>query len=74
MTKTLFSATTRDVCDYLDLGPRCLKRLRDQGYLVAGKHFRHVGVGTIRPRIRWNLAAVEEAITNRSRRLRLDVA
>lgn len=71
MTRTVFSTTTSELSEFLGLGERVLRQLRADGVLQAGKHYRHVGAGCVRPRIRWNLAAVEEALTHRSRRLRV---
>lgn len=72
MTQTLFAHTTLEVCEALGIGERVLKRLRDEGTLVSGRHFRYVGSGRKRPRLRWNLTATDEAITHRSRRLKLE--
>ena len=71
MTKTLFSATTAEVCEHLGLSAKVLKKLRDEGYLQNGKHFRFASGGTVKPRLRWNPVACDEALTYRSRRLRV---
>lgn len=74
MTKTLFAWTTAQVCEAIGLSASTLKELRRQGVLVNGRHYRFAGAGKLRPRIRWNLAAVEDAITVRSRRLKVGQA
>lgn len=70
MTKSLFCSSTRDVCEAVGLSATTLKELRRQGALVPSKHFRYVGAGRIRPRLVWNVQAVEAALLNHSRRLK----
>lgn len=74
MTKTLFAYTTAEVCAAVGMCASTLKALRRQGVLTAGRHYRYAGIGQVRPRLRWNLQAVEEALTMRSRRLKVGQA
>lgn len=71
MTPTQFTATTSQVCAALAIDRRTLKRIIAEGFLQPGEHYRQHGVGRIRPRLRWNLAAVEQALTLRSRQLKV---
>ena len=71
MTKTLFAWTTAQVCEAVCLSASTLKALRREGVLTPGRHYRYAGIGKLRPRLRWNLAAVEEALSTRSRRLKV---
>lgn len=71
MTPTQFTATTSQVCAALAIDRRTLKRIIAEGFLQPGEHYRQHGVGRVRPRLRWNLEAVDEAISQRTRRLKV---
>ncbi|MCP9909057.1 hypothetical protein KBZ15_03890 [Cyanobium sp. BA20m-p-22] len=44
-------------------------RLRRDGVLRAGDHFRAAGAGVSRPPLLWNIDEVERTLARRSRRL-----
>ena len=46
-----------------------LRRLRDEGVLKAGLHYRALGQGTTRPPLLWDPAATDAALAQRSRRV-----
>lgn len=71
MTARRYTATTPEVCAALGIDRRTLNRIIAEGYLQPGKHYRQHGVGQRRPRLRWNLEAVDEAISQRTRRLKV---
>ncbi len=64
-----FALTTAEVCEHLRLSDSTLRRLKHEGVLKAGQHYRAVGSGTKRPPLLWNLEACDEALAHRSRRV-----
>lgn len=45
-----------------------LRRLRREGVLKPGQHYRAQGTGTVKPVLLWDAAAVDAALAQRSRR------
>jgi hypothetical protein len=64
-----FTATTAEASDQLKLSETTLRRLRLEGALKPGVHFRALGQGTRRPPLLWNVEAVDQALAQRSRRV-----
>jgi excisionase family DNA binding protein len=63
-----FTMTTREVADRLRTSDSTLRRLRREGVLKPGTHFRAQGTGTVKPVLLWDAAAVDAALAQRSRR------
>ena len=63
-----FNLTTVEAVDALRISPTTLRRLRKEGVLKPGIHFRALGAGAIRPPLLWDGVAIDAALTNRSRR------
>lgn len=63
-----FTATTSEVVVQLRTSDSTLRRLRKEGVLKPGLHFRAIGSGTVRPSLLWDAAAVDAALAQRSRR------
>jgi hypothetical protein len=53
----------------LRISDRTLFRLRREGILKAGDHFRAAGAGVSRPPLLWNVEEVERTLARRSRRV-----
>lgn len=64
-----FTHSTRQACEALQISDRTLLRLRRDGVLKPGDHFRAVGAGLHRPMLRWDIEEVERALARRSRRV-----
>ena len=69
MTQSAFVATTQEAAQQLRVSDATLRRLRREGVLKAGVHFRAMGSGTSRPPLLWNVAAADQALAQRSRRV-----
>jgi hypothetical protein len=63
-----FNLTTREVAAELRLSDSTLRRLRREGVLKPGQHFRAIGGGTVKPSLLWDAAATDAALAQRSRR------
>lgn len=63
-----FTLTTREVAAELRLSDSTLRRLRREGVLKPGQHFRAIGGGTVKPSLLWDAAATDAALAQRSRR------
>ena len=63
-----FTATTREVAAQLRTSDSTLRRLRREGILRPGVHFRAQGTGTVKPTLLWDARAVDAALAQRSRR------
>jgi hypothetical protein len=63
-----FNLTTVEAVDALRISTTTLRRLRKEGILKPGIHFRAMGAGSIRPPLVWDGAAIDAALVNRSRR------
>jgi len=64
-----FNLTTFEAAGFLRISPATLRRLRKEGILKAGVHYRAMGSGSLRPPLLWNEAAIEHALTQRSKRV-----
>lgn len=64
-----FTLTTTEAAQAIRLSPATLARLRAEGVLKAGLHYRAVGAGLKRPPLLWNAEACETALAQRSRRV-----
>ena len=64
-----FTHSTREACKALRISDRTLLRLRRDGVLRPGDHFRAAGAGLQRPTLLWNVPEVEKALARRSRRV-----
>ncbi|MCX5943717.1 MAG: hypothetical protein CK536_09455 [Synechococcus sp. Baikal-G1] len=64
-----YSHSTREACAALRISDRTLFRLRRDGILKAGDHFRAAGAGISRPPLLWNVEEVERTLARRSRRV-----
>ena len=64
-----FHLTTPEVCAQLRISDSTLRRLRREGVLKAGKHFRAIGSGTVKPALLWDGEATDQALAQRSRRV-----
>jgi hypothetical protein len=63
-----FSLSTSEVSAQLRLSDTTLRRLRKEGVLKPGQHFRAVGGGTVKPALLWDAVATDAALAQRSRR------
>lgn len=71
MTARRYTATTPEVCAALGIDRRTLNRIIAEGYLQPGKHYRQHGVGQRRPRLLWDVEAVDQALDQRTRKLKV---
>ena len=73
LVKTLqmaaFTHTTRETCAELRISDSTLRRFRAEGIFKPGMHFRSRGDGAIKPALLWDVAAVNQALAQRSRRV-----
>ena len=65
-----FTDTTSEIQGKLRISESTLLRLRREGVLKPGAHFRSAGTGTIRSPLVWDPAATENALAVRTRRTR----
>ncbi len=63
-----FNLTTVEAVDVLRISAPTLRRLRKEGVLKPGIHYRAMGAGSIRPPLVWDGSAIDAALVNRSRR------
>ncbi len=63
-----FNLTTVEAVDVLRISATTLRRLRKEGVLKPGVHYRAMGAGSIRPPLVWDGSAIDAALTYRSRR------
>ena len=63
-----FTLTTRELSDRLRTSDSTLRRLRREGVLKPGTHFRAQGTGVVKPVLLWDAAATDAALAQRSRR------
>jgi len=63
-----FTLTTQEVSEKLRLSDSTLRRLRREGVLKPGHHFRAIGGGTVKPALLWDAEATDAALAQRSRR------
>ena len=62
--------TTSEMLGKLRMSESTLLRLRGEGVLKPGTHYRATGMGTVRSPLAWDPSATEEALANRTRRTR----
>ena len=63
-----FALTTKEIALELRLSSQTLRRLRSEGVLRPGIHFRALGHGKKRPPLLWNIDAVDQALVTRSKK------
>ena len=66
-----FNLTTAQICSTLKISESSLYRLRKEGVLRPGVHYRAQGYGSVKPQLRWDPEAVESALAQRTKRERL---
>ena len=66
-----FSSTTAELRAALSVSDSSLYRLRKDGVLRPGVHYRAQGYGNVKPHLRWDPEAVESALAQRTKRERL---
>ena len=64
-----FTHTTKEACAELRISDSTLRRFRAEGIFKPGMHFRSRGDGAIKPALLWDVAAVNQALSQRSRRV-----
>jgi excisionase family DNA binding protein len=64
-----FTLTTSEAAEALRVSTTTLRRLRDEGVLVPGIHYRSLGLGIRRPPLVWDENAVDQTLSKRSKRL-----
>lgn len=62
-----FTLTTEEAVSLFRISSTTLRRLRKDGILKPGIHYRAMGAGSIRSPLIWNGEAIEATLTNRSR-------
>jgi hypothetical protein len=63
-----FTMSTQQIVSALRTSDSTLRRLRREGVLKPGTHFRALGTGLIKPALLWDPVAVDNALAQRSRR------
>ena len=66
-----FTQTSAELRAALAVSESTLFRLRKEGVLRPGVHYRAQGFGSVKPQLRWDPAAVENALAQRTKRERL---
>jgi hypothetical protein len=64
-----FRSTTAEAVEALRISAATLRRLRKEGTLKPGQHFRAAGGGMCRPQLLWNIESCDQALAQRSRRV-----
>ena len=64
-----FNLTTVEAVDALRISATTLRRLRKEGILKPGVHYRAMGAGSIRPPLVWDGSAIDITLAQRSRRV-----
>jgi hypothetical protein len=64
-----FTLTTAELIASVRVSDSTLRRLRREGVLKPGQHFRAIGAGTVRPALLWDAPAVDQALAYRSRKV-----
>ena len=59
-----FSKSTAELRDALSVSDSSLYRLRKDGVLRPGVHYRAQGYGSVKPQLRWNPESTEAALTS----------
>ena len=66
-----FTKSTAELREALAVSESSLYRLRKDGVLRPGVHYRAQGYGRVKPQLRWDPEAVEIALAQRTKRERL---
>ena len=66
-----FTKSTAELRAALSVSDSSLYRLRKDGVLRPGVHYRAQGYGSVKPQLRWDPEAVESALAQRTKRERL---
>ncbi len=66
-----FTQTSAELRAALAVSESSLYRLRKEGVLRPGVHYRAQGFGSVKPQLRWDPDAVESALAQRTKRERL---
>lgn len=64
----VFKLTTPELSAQLRLSDSTLRRLRREGVLKPGLHYRAIGDGLLKPQLLWDADATDTALANRSRK------
>ena len=66
-----FTKSSAELRAALAVSESSLYRLRKEGVLRPGVHYRAQGYGSVKPQLRWDPEAVESALAQRTKRERL---
>ena len=66
-----FTKSSAQLREALAVSESSLYRLRKEGVLRPGVHYRAQGYGSVKPQLRWDPDAVESALAQRTKRERL---
>ena len=66
-----FTQSSAELREALAVSESSLYRLRKEGVLRPGVHYRAQGYGSVKPQLRWDPEAVENALAQRTKRERL---
>ena len=66
-----FTQSSAELRAALAVSESSLYRLRKEGVLRPGVHYRAQGYGSVKPQLRWDPEAVESALAQRTKRERL---
>ncbi len=66
-----FTQSSAELRAALAVSESSLYRLRKEGVLRPGVHYRAQGFGSVKPQLRWDPTAVENALAQRTKRERL---
>ena len=66
-----FTQSSAELRAALAVSESRLYRLRKEGVLRPGVHYRAQGFGSVKPQLRWDPSAVENALAQRTKRERL---
>lgn len=64
-----FAHTTAEAAKVLRTSSRTLLLLKKEGAFRAGIHYRPLGIGKVRPKLLWDITAVEAALVKRTKAL-----
>ena len=62
-----FQLTAPEICAQLHISDTTLRRMRREGFLKPGIHFRAIGSGTVKPALLWDGDATDQALADRAR-------
>ncbi len=64
-----FTLKTQECAQQLRTSGKTLRRLRLEGHLRPGIHYRAIGAGKVKPSLLWDPEATEAALAKRSKAL-----